>query len=73
MSVDTESRLAEIVGGLSVALARAFKLIEPGRQNPATADWERAFRIFDLLLEHSIRRFGDEQDETCRLPVLRRG
>jgi hypothetical protein len=50
MSVETESRLAEIAGGLSVALARAFKLIDPGMQNPATADWERAFRIFDLLL-----------------------
>jgi Domain of unknown function (DUF1931) len=50
MSVETESRLAEIAGGLSVALARAFKLIDPEMRNPATADWERAFRIFDLLL-----------------------
>lgn len=50
MSVETESRLAEIAGGLSVPLARAFKLIDPGTRNPAIADWERAFRIFDLLL-----------------------
>jgi hypothetical protein len=46
----TEARLAEIAGGLSVALARAFKLINPDIKNPVTEDWERAFRIFDLLL-----------------------
>ena len=50
MCVETESGLAEIAGGLSVAFACAFKLIDPGMQNPATVDWERAFRIFDLLL-----------------------
>jgi hypothetical protein len=46
----TEARLAAIAGGLSVALARAFKLINPAVRNPATEDWERAFQIFDLLL-----------------------
>ena len=50
MSVEIESRLVKITGGLNVALARAFKLIDPGMRNPATADWERAFRISDLLL-----------------------
>jgi hypothetical protein len=48
--METESRLVEIAGGLSVALARAFTLIDPGMRDPATAAWERAFRIFDLLL-----------------------
>jgi hypothetical protein len=38
MSVETESRLAEIAGGLSVALAHAFKLVDSGLRNPATAD-----------------------------------
>ena len=46
----TEARLAAIAGGLNVALARAFKLINPAIRNPATGDWERAFQIFDLLL-----------------------
>jgi hypothetical protein len=47
---ETEARLPTIVGGLSVALACAFKLIEPGLKNPRTEHWQRAFKIFDLLL-----------------------
>jgi hypothetical protein len=50
IGADTESQLADIAGGLSVALAHTFKLIDPAVKNPATEDWERAFRIFDLLL-----------------------
>jgi hypothetical protein len=50
MSVTTEASLATIAGGLSVALAHAFKLIDPTMKNPSSKDWERAFRIFDLLL-----------------------
>jgi hypothetical protein len=50
VSDETEARLPEVVGGLSVALARAFKVIEPDLKNPQTQQWERAFRIFDLLL-----------------------
>lgn len=49
-SEETEGRLPEIAGGLSLALARAFKNIEPRLKNPQTEHWERAFRIFDLLL-----------------------
>lgn len=47
---ETEARLPAIVGGLSVALARAFKIIEPELKNPRTEHWQRAFKIFDLLL-----------------------
>ncbi len=47
---ETEARLPEIVGGLSVALARTFPILDPGLKNPQTAHWERAFRVFDLLL-----------------------
>lgn len=46
----TEARLAEVAGGLSVALSRTFKIVDPAIRNPATENWERAFRIFDLLL-----------------------
>ena len=49
-SEETEGRLPEIAGGLSLALARAFKNIEPRLKNPQTEHWERAFRFFDLLL-----------------------
>jgi hypothetical protein len=49
-STETEARLPTIIGGLSVALARAFKILDPGTKNPKTADWQRCFQIFDLLL-----------------------
>ncbi|MFF0268319.1 DUF1931 family protein [Kribbella sp. NPDC004536] len=50
VSEETESHLPEVVGGLSVALARTLKVIDPGIKNPQTAHWEDAFRIFGLLL-----------------------
>src|SRR5258706_4821581 len=47
---ETERRLPDIVGGLSVALARTFKIMDPELKNPQTAHWERALRTFNLLL-----------------------
>jgi len=47
---EVETRLPELAGGLSVALARSFKQIEPSVKNPSTEHWERAFALFDLLL-----------------------
>jgi Domain of unknown function (DUF1931) len=49
-SYETEEQLPGLVGGLSVALARAFTIIDPDLKNPQTKHWERALRIFDLLL-----------------------
>lgn len=49
-STETEERLPEILGGLSVALARVFTIIDPGLKNPRTEHWERAFELFNLLL-----------------------
>lgn len=49
-SAETEKRLPQIAGGLSVALARAFKIIDPKLKNPSSAQWDQAFRIFNLLL-----------------------
>jgi Domain of unknown function (DUF1931) len=49
-SVETEARLPEIAGALSLALARTFKIIDPDFKNPQSERWERSFRIFDLLL-----------------------
>jgi hypothetical protein len=48
--VETETRLPEVAGGLSLALARTFKIIDPDLKNPQSHHWERSFRIFDLLL-----------------------
>jgi hypothetical protein len=45
-----KEKLPEVAGGLSVALARSFKVVEPGLKNPNFAHWDRAFRLFDLLV-----------------------
>jgi hypothetical protein len=50
IGAETESKLADIAGGLSVALAHTIKLVDPFLKGPATEDWERAFKIFNLLL-----------------------
>jgi hypothetical protein len=50
LSEETEARLPAVAGGLSVALARAIRAIEPDRKNPASKEWTRTIRVFDLLL-----------------------
>jgi hypothetical protein len=47
---DIENHLPEVVGGLSLALARAFKIIDGNLRNPAAEHWQKCFRIFDLLM-----------------------
>jgi hypothetical protein len=47
---ETENRLPEIFGGISVALARTFRLIDPELKAVHTGEWERAFSLFRLLI-----------------------
>lgn len=49
-SDEAKARLPDIAGGISVALAHTFKIIDPDVKNPASKEWERSQRIFDLLL-----------------------
>jgi hypothetical protein len=49
LSADTEARLPEIAGGLSVALGRVFRIIDPKVKNPQSEQWERCIRLFDEL------------------------
>ena len=50
VAVDVDDLLPEVAGGLSLALGQSFHLIDTNVRNPATDQWERAMRIFDLLL-----------------------
>jgi hypothetical protein len=50
LAEETEQALPEIAGGLTLALARAFTIIEPERKNPQTDQWVRVTALFDLLL-----------------------
>jgi hypothetical protein len=47
---ETEAQLPRIAGGLTVALARTFKIIDPDLKNPQAEHWQRCLQIFDLLL-----------------------
>jgi hypothetical protein len=47
---DTEARFPEIAGGLCLALAQTFKIIDQDLKNPTTREWDLAYRVFDLLL-----------------------
>ena len=49
-SDDALQLLPELFGGLSIALARSFKVIDPTLENPGTKDWDRAFDLFRLVL-----------------------
>lgn len=47
---EIEAKLPDVVGGLSYALARSFRIVYPDLKNPQTAHWETAFQLFNLLL-----------------------
>src|SRR3954470_4197880 len=47
---ETEDVLVEVFGGISIALARSFRIVDPQVRNPSTEHWDRAFDLFRLLL-----------------------
>jgi hypothetical protein len=47
---ETEAVLTEVFGGLSVALAKSFRIIDGRVTNLNTEHWERAFELFRLLV-----------------------
>jgi hypothetical protein len=47
---DVEEQLPAIVGGLSVALAQCFLILEPHHKNPTSGEWNQAIDLFNLLL-----------------------
>ncbi|MFG2888011.1 DUF1931 family protein [Streptomyces sp. NPDC048248] len=47
---ETESMYPEIVGGLSLAMAQTFKILDPELKNPQTRHWDQLHAVFDLLL-----------------------
>ena len=46
---DTEELLPELFGGLGIALARSFRVVDPTVSNPSTEHWNRAFTLFRLV------------------------
>jgi hypothetical protein len=50
LSDEVTARVPVIVGGLSFAMARTFRIVAPTRSNPRTAEWVQVFAVFNLLL-----------------------
>lgn len=46
---ETEELLPELFGGLSIALARSFRLVDPTVTNPSPEHWNRVFTLFRLV------------------------
>jgi Domain of unknown function (DUF1931) len=46
---DTERLLPELFGGLSIALARWFRVVDATVSNPSTEHWNRVFTLFRLV------------------------
>jgi hypothetical protein len=50
LSEDVRDELPNVAGGLAVALAMSFKILDTRVRNPGSEHWDRAFRLFELLL-----------------------
>ncbi|NVB79923.1 MAG: DUF1931 family protein [Kofleriaceae bacterium] len=46
---ETYALLPEVMGGMTVALARSFRIIDPDVVGIVTTHWQRAFQLFDLV------------------------
>ncbi len=50
LDLDTEARLPLLFGGISVALARTFRLIDADVKAVHTVQWDRTFQLFRQLI-----------------------
>jgi len=50
LSQETQGDLPIIFGGISVALARTFKIVSSELKAVHTEEWDRSFRLFRLLI-----------------------
>lgn len=46
---EIEELLPELFGGLSIALAKSIRLVDPTVSNPSPEHWDRAFNLFRLV------------------------
>ncbi len=70
-AIVAEQLLPELFGGLSIALARSFRVVDATVSNPSTEHWDR---VFTLLNETFRRRLAglDGVDLTTRLRLVLR-
>lgn len=71
LSDEAEAWVPRIAGGISLGLARTFKIVEPKLVNPQTKHWESAFRLFDLLLQLPATQVCRRETSVNSLVVVR--
>jgi len=45
-----EKKIPELVGAITISLARVFKAINPELKNPGTREWEQVEEVYRILL-----------------------
>ena len=50
IGADVEEMLPDLAGGMTISLARVFKVLDPELKNPQTEHWERVERIYEILV-----------------------
>ncbi len=50
LSQETQDHLPTVFGGISVALAKTLKILDPRQRRVPPREWGRAFRILDTLI-----------------------
>ncbi|NPA43308.1 MAG: DUF1931 family protein [Chlorobi bacterium] len=50
IGVDIENQLPDIAGGITIALIKSMKIINPKVKNPQTEEWQRVTDVFETLL-----------------------
>lgn len=49
-SVNLQSKIPELVGGITVSLAKAFRALDKSIKNPSPIEWEKVEAIYNILL-----------------------
>jgi hypothetical protein len=50
LSEETQEHLPMVFGGISVALAKTLRILDPSQRRVPPREWDRAFRILDTLI-----------------------
>jgi len=49
-STTLQDKIPELVGGITVSLAKAFRALDKDMKNPSPFEWEKAEAIYNILL-----------------------
>lgn len=49
-SATLQAKIPELVGGITVSLAKAFRALDKDMKNPSPFEWEKAEAIYNILL-----------------------